>query len=270
MHTNDYSDETAIKLKQLELEIHLQQTKKLQMESELFQLKQQAKTTEQLSSTVSSNKFDPTKFIKLVPPFKEKDVDKYFAHFEKVADRLNWPKDMHTLLLQSVLVGKAQEVYSAFPVDKCADYDLVKAAILKAYELVPEAYRQTFRDLQKKETETYVEFAYEKKILFDKWCRSRKIEEDVEKLRQLILLEEFKGSMPYAVKTHLEEQNVTELDKAAILADDYVLTDKTSFLHSHDRKKFNQKSFVPSEYNFDNRFKTETKSQSTSDPRSKE
>ena len=29
--------------------------------------------------------FDVTKHIRLVPPFQEKEVDKYFFHFEKVA-----------------------------------------------------------------------------------------------------------------------------------------------------------------------------------------
>ena len=54
--------------------------------------------------------FDPARNIRLVPPFQEKEVDKYFAHFEKVADSLNWPKESWVLLLQSVLVGKAQEI----------------------------------------------------------------------------------------------------------------------------------------------------------------
>ena len=36
--------------------------------------------------------FDVTKHIRLVPPFQEK-VDKYFPHFEKVAENLKWPKE---------------------------------------------------------------------------------------------------------------------------------------------------------------------------------
>ena len=58
--------------------------------------------------------FDPARNIRLVPPFQEKEVDKYFAHFEKVADSLNWPKESWVLLLQSVLVGKAQEIYGSY------------------------------------------------------------------------------------------------------------------------------------------------------------
>ena len=37
--------------------------------------------------------FDVTKHIRLVPSFQEKEVDKYFLHFEKVAENLNWPKE---------------------------------------------------------------------------------------------------------------------------------------------------------------------------------
>jgi len=68
------------------------------------------------------------------------------------------------LLLQSVLVGKAREVYSAMSIEQSSQYDLVKKAILKAYELVPEAYRQNFRNYKKAEKQTYTEFAWEKEL----------------------------------------------------------------------------------------------------------
>ena len=56
--------------------------------------------------------FDVTKHIRLVPPFQEKEVDIYFLHFEKVAENLNWPKEHWTLFLQSLLIGKAREIYT--------------------------------------------------------------------------------------------------------------------------------------------------------------
>ena len=52
------------------------------------------------------------------------------------------PKGVWTLLLQSTLIGKAREVYSAFSVNQSSDYEVVKGAILKGYDLVPEAYHQ--------------------------------------------------------------------------------------------------------------------------------
>ena len=83
--------------------------------------------------------FDVTKHIRLVPPFQEKEVDKYFLHFEKVAENLNWPKEHWTLLLQSVLMGKAREIYTQLSVEQSHHYEIVKELILKGYELFPEA-----------------------------------------------------------------------------------------------------------------------------------
>ena len=60
----------------------------------------------------SSKIFDVTKHIRLIPPFQKKEVDKYFLHFEKVAKNLKGPREHWTLLLQSVVIGKAREIYT--------------------------------------------------------------------------------------------------------------------------------------------------------------
>ena len=137
---------------------------------------------------------------KFVPTFSETEVDKYFLHFEKVA---KWPKESWTLLLQSSLVGKAREIYFALSIEESCQYDVVKAAVLKVYELVPEAYRQKFRDSAKRENQTFVEFARSKEILFDRWCTSKDICGNYEKLRQLILVEKFKKCLPSEIKTYV-------------------------------------------------------------------
>ena len=181
--------------------------------------------------------FDPARNIRLVPPFQEKEVDKYFVHFEKVADSLNWPKESWVLLLQSVLVGKAQEIYGSLSVEQSSNYEHVKEAILKAYELVPEAYRQKFRNYLKYDSKTHVEFAREKENLFNRWCHSKEIGQDFKKLKQMVLLEEFKDKVRPDIRSHLDEQKVEELEKAAIMADDYALTHKMSSKSGNPQQK---------------------------------
>ena len=181
--------------------------------------------------------FDPARNIRLVPPFQEKEVDKYFAHFEKVADSLNWPKESWVLLLQSVLVGKAQEIYESLSVEQSSNYEHVKEAILKAYELVPEAYRQKFRNYLKYDSKTHVEFAREKENLFNRWCHSKEIGQDFKKLKQMVLLEQFKDKVRPDIRSHLDEQKVEELEKAAIMADDYALTHKMSGKSGNPQQK---------------------------------
>ena len=195
----------------------------------------------------SGKSFDVTKHIRLVPPFQEKEVDKYFLHFEKVAENLKWPREHWTLLLQSVVIGKAPEIYTQLSLEQSSDYDKVKELILKAYELVPEAYRQKFRDCRKEPNQTHVEFARTKEQLFDRRCSSKKVGSDHEKLRQLMLVEEFKWCINSDVRAFLNEKEVENLDVAARLADDYSLTHKTSFVNKpFPRKPFNpQLKFTP-------------------------
>ena len=189
------------------------------------------------SPSDKASAFDPARNIRLVPPFQEKEVDKYFAHFEKVADSLNWPKESWVLLLQSVLVGKAQEIYGSLSVEQSSNYEHVKEAILKAYELVPEAYRQKFRNYLKYDSKTHVEFAREKENLFNRWYHSKEIGQDFKKLKQMVLLEEFKDKVRPDIRSHLDEQKVEELEKAAIMADDYALTHKISSKSGNPQQK---------------------------------
>ena len=167
------------------------------------------------------------KNVRLVPPFQEKEVDKFFLHFEKIATSLKWPKEFWPLLIQSVLTGKAQIAYSSLSIEQSAVYETVKRFILKAYELVPEAYRQKFRNTRKQEGQTFVELAREKERLFDRWAASKEIDGDFQKLKQLMLIEEFKRCISNDLKTHLDEQKANTLEQAAILADDYALTHKS-------------------------------------------
>lgn len=238
----------AVRIKQLELEFAL---KEKQLESEMalkrFELESKERAErveadkalrlkemelEALKAGVGvsrfSSVFDTSKHVRMVPPFNEKEVDKYFAHFERVATSLRWPKDVWTLLLQCVLIGKAQEVYASLTVAQSSDFDTVKAAILRAYELVPEAYRQKFRRFRKQDSQTFVEFAREKERLFDRRCVSLGVAE-FEQLRDLVILEEFKNCLPDSIATYINEQKVTQVSKAAVLADEFVLTHKNVF-----------------------------------------
>ena len=67
-----------------------------------------------------------TKHIRLVPPFKKKKLTNIFLHFEKVAENLKWPREHWTSLLQSVVIGKAQEIYTQLSLEQSSVYDKVK------------------------------------------------------------------------------------------------------------------------------------------------
>ena len=219
----------------------------LQHELEMKKLEVQLKLGSDATCNTEkySAKFDVTKYIKLVPPFQERDVDKYFLHFEKVAGSLKWPKEYWVMLLQSVLVGKAREIYTQLSVEQAASYDTVKELIHKGYELVPEAYRQKFRNCEKLSNQTYVECARSKEQLFDRWCHSQKVDKSHDKLRQLILIEEFKRCFHSDVRTFIDEQKAETLEDAARLADEFSLSHKVTFVDKPLRPSCTSPSQVP-------------------------
>ena len=172
--------------------------------------------------------FDVSKNIALVPPFREAEVDSYFSAFERVAGALKWPQEVWPLLLQCKLTGKAQEVVASLSLKDSLNYDVVKAKVLRSYELVPEAYRQRFRNHRKTTNKTYIEFARDKESLFDKWCSASKATTLTE-VRELVLLEDFKNHLPDRIVVHLNEQGVASMAQAAVLAEEYAITHKTVF-----------------------------------------
>lgn len=131
------------------------------------------------------------------------------------------------ILLQCKLSGKAQEACSSLSVQDSLSYEKVKSAILGVYELVPEAYRQLFRALRKGVGQTYINFAREQGILFDRWCTACKVD-DFSSVCELMLLEAFKNCVSEKIVVYLNEQKVTTLQQAATLADEFALTHKNT------------------------------------------
>ncbi|XP_071061311.1 uncharacterized protein [Pseudochaenichthys georgianus] len=166
----------------------------------------------------SAAAFDVGSNIQLVPVFLESEVEMFFGAFERIAAALRWPEDVWAILVQC----KAQEACSSLSVEDSLEYDKVKGAILRAYELVPEAYRQGFRGMKKAAGQTYVDFVREKKVLFDRWCRACTAD-DIASVCELMLLEEFKNCVPERTVVYLNEQRVTTLQQAATLADESAL-----------------------------------------------
>ena len=185
--------------------------------------------------------FDVIKNFQAVPSFQEDDVDMFFLHFEKLATNLNWPKDHWTILLQKAFVGKAREIFAELSVEQSQKYEYVKDVVLRGYQLNSEAYHQKFRNCQRDISQTFVEFARVKEQLFDRWCHSKKVNKDFEKLRQLILIEEFKRRIPFHMKTFIDEKQVENLQKAADLADEYFLTHGN---FNHQRNQSSDKQYT--------------------------
>ncbi|XP_068205168.1 uncharacterized protein [Palaemon carinicauda] len=108
------------------------------------------------------------------------------------------------------------------------DYRLVEALILKAFERVPEAYRQKFRNLRKG-SESYAEYWRQMKISHDRLVEaSLGNNKTYSRIIELIGLEQFLLILPTATRQYIEDRNITYPDQAAVMADEYTLKEKIS------------------------------------------
>ena len=75
------------------------------------------------------------------------DIDVYLEAFERYCVEAGVDKGKYSFLLSANLTGRALETYSPLPREDANDYELLKAEILKSYDLNENGYRKKFRGL---------------------------------------------------------------------------------------------------------------------------
>ena len=194
--------------KQIELEVILQwEGYRLSLGKDS---KWAAESPEGQGSGVGARPFDINN-LRLVPQFNKNDPDSFFVLFERVSSARSWSDGDCALLLQCVLTGKAQGA------DGCS-YSKIKSAVLKVYEFVPEVHRQRFRAWKRRSGQTHVEFVRDLTIHFKRWLAALDIT-TFDDLCELLILEQFKNTLPGRIATYIGEQKIASAAEAAVSAD---------------------------------------------------
>ncbi|KAK4296245.1 hypothetical protein Pmani_031245 [Petrolisthes manimaculis] len=223
----EYLELEKIKLNQTQLQLdHEYRMAKLQLD-----VKVSTSPGPQRTSAYQAN---------MLPPFEEEHVGEFFTLFEEIAHGMKWPIKEWTFMLQPVLIGRARTTYVSVTSDVRKDYRLLKQAILGAYQLRPEAYRQRFRKVHKRKDQTHVEFVSQMTNSFDLWLKSKGVE-TFDTLRQLVLRENCLWKIDENVVNYVVEKEIEDLCTAAQKADDYVLSNP-DYLKRSD-KPHNTSSF---------------------------
>ncbi|XP_042211010.1 uncharacterized protein LOC121858586 [Homarus americanus] len=145
--------------------------------------------------------------------------------FEKISKSFQCPEESWIAMLQRVFTGSARSAFLSLSNEVFRIYKLVKEEILKAYELIPETYRVKFRTMRKTDVQSYIEFVYSLSKMCRRWIKSGKVE-TFEELVELMILEQFKRATPRDIQLYLGERDISNVHKAAALADSYALTHK--------------------------------------------
>lgn len=73
------------------------------------------------------------------------DIDHFNTTFERLAEVYNWPQQEWAVRLIPLLTGNTRGAFVAMNPADTTNYGLLKAAVLKKYEINRETYRQRFR-----------------------------------------------------------------------------------------------------------------------------
>lgn len=148
------------------------------------------------------------------------NIEHYLTTFERLATVFNWPEEDWAIHLIPLLTGKARSAFVAMDSEGTLDYDLLKEAVVKKYEINAETYRLQFRALETRPEETPQELYVRLKDLFCNWVKyDRSSKED---LMELIVLEQYLRVLYPEVKTWVKEHNPATAAEAAKLVENFV------------------------------------------------
>lgn len=157
-----------------------------------------------------------------LPVYTEgEDIANYLVRFERVAALLNVDVDTYAVRLGSLLTGKAADIYTSLSPEITSKYECLKKALLRGFSKTPDGYRNDFRQSKIKTGESFQQFAVQLGRMFDLWINSRNIVTDYNSLRSFMILDQFVASLPAEIRMFVKEHNVSNLDDAVQLADNW-------------------------------------------------
>ncbi|XP_065939476.1 uncharacterized protein [Magallana gigas] len=169
-----------------------------------------------------------TPSVKL-PKFEEgQDPDVFLKSFEKIAGLQKWDKSQWAVRLVPMLSGKALEAYSRLSDEESDNYDAIKTAILKRYELTSEAYRDKFRKCRQFSDESFKDFVVRAERFFHHWCDREDIGSDFELLFDLILREQVIGSCSNDLQLWVREHTPKSIKDVITLSKSFQVAHKGS------------------------------------------
>ena len=123
-------------------------------------------------------------------------MDAYLKRFERYEESLKWPQEEWAMNLSALLSGKALEVYSRLSREAAGNYEALKEALLRRFQLTQEGFRQKFRACQPETGESAPQFVIRLDNYLMRWIELSKSEKSFQGLKDLLLREQFINASP--------------------------------------------------------------------------
>ena len=156
-----------------------------------------------------------------LPYFEEsKDkMDSYLSRFEKYATANEWDKNVWAAYLSALLKGRALDVYDRLSTEDAADYDKLKDALLKNFDMTEHGFRKKFRYSRPERSETFIQFSSRLCSYLNKWLTMAKVEKSFEAVCDFMARDQFLEACSRELFVHLKPKAFENLDAMAKEAD---------------------------------------------------
>ena len=210
-----------LELEKIRVEIERSQLEKIRIEVEAQKEIERAKLETAKLEAAKNDKGNVGKDPKL-PYFDEnKDkMDSYLARFEKYATANKWPRDRWSLNLSALLKGKALEVYDRLSSEDSQDYDVLKEALLKNFDMTEQGFKKRFKNSRPEKSETFTQFASRIGSYLEKWFSLAKVDKSFEAVLDFLVRDQILECSSRELYVHLKPKackSVKELAKEADL-----------------------------------------------------
>ncbi len=164
---------------------------------------------------------DKVRDVKVSKPTEEDDIEAYLTTFERLMQAYDIPKARWAYKLAPQLVGKAQQAYAAMGISEVGNYDELKAAVLRRYDINDESYQQAST---KRGGETNRELVARLEDLATKWMQGCT---NMEEVKDVIVKEQLLNSLPEHIRIWVRERKPETSLEAGQLSDDFIQAQKS-------------------------------------------
>ena len=192
---------------------------KLKYDFELRQLQLQTESNRNTNDNANSSNSHTQVQIKdslpRLPYLEDKDdVEHYLRQFERMAKLSQWDEADWATRLSCLCRGKAREAVIELDETEADNYEAVKTAILRKFQLTAEIYRKKFRDAQKKAEISSKDHLKSLALYLDRWIELSKREGKSDNLHDMVLLERFLDSLSADHAQFIRERNPSSIAEA--------------------------------------------------------
>ena len=161
-----------------------------------------------------------------LPKFEEgkDEMDAFLERFERFATSQDWPREGWAINVSSLLTGTALQVYASLSETEAGDYEGLKMALLKRFDLNEEGYRRKFRNTKPMGAETASQFVSRLENYLNRWVDMTGAEKSYKGIKELILREQFLGACHEELAVYLQERmpDIDSVGRLAQVAEQYV------------------------------------------------